>query len=190
MYFDLNVVVPVPAVTRPAAGDGKKAKGKGPQGPATIPVSFSPGQVAALEARIDLLVHCTRSHFLSRSNLLSYWLIFGVVGYSVLAFNQVAHKRVDPKTHANVLDGLLPQLRKREGVAFLKRLTIVLDEDSEKGFGLVSAYFTLQRAFPDRGAARRRATRRSSRPTTSSRSRRRRPRRSRSRASRTRSRRR
>jgi hypothetical protein len=49
------------------------------------------------------------------------------------------YKRVDPKTHTNVLDGLLAQLRKRDGVAFMKRLTIVLDEDSEKGFGLVRA---------------------------------------------------
>jgi ribonuclease P/MRP protein subunit RPP1 len=60
------------------------------------------------------------------------------VGYSVLALNQVAYKRVDPKSHANILDGLLAQLKKRDGIALLKRLTIVLDEDSEKGFGLVS----------------------------------------------------
>jgi ribonuclease P/MRP protein subunit RPP1 len=49
----------------------------------------------------------------------------------------VVYKRVDPKTHVNVLDGLIGQLRKRDGIAYLKRLTIVLDEDSEKGFGLV-----------------------------------------------------
>ena len=55
----------------------------------------------------------------------------------MLAFNQTVQKRVDPKTHVNTLDPLLSQLRKRTGVAFLKRLTIVLDEDSEKGFGLV-----------------------------------------------------
>ena len=47
-------------------------------------------------------------------------------------------KRVDPKSHVNTLDPLLAVLRTRTGVAFLKRLTIVLDEDSEKGFGLVS----------------------------------------------------
>jgi hypothetical protein len=46
-------------------------------------------------------------------------------------------KRLDPKTHINVLDPLLDGLRKRPGIVFLKRLTIVLDEDSEKGFGLV-----------------------------------------------------
>ncbi len=46
------------------------------------------------------------------------------------------HKRVE-KNHVNVLDSLLPVLRKRDGVLFLKRLNIVLDESSEKGFGLV-----------------------------------------------------
>lgn len=62
------------------------------------------------------------------------------MGYTVLAFNQTAHKRIDSKSHVNVLDPLLLQLRKRSGVAYLKRLTIVLDEDSEKGFGLVRAF--------------------------------------------------
>jgi ribonuclease P/MRP protein subunit RPP1 len=60
------------------------------------------------------------------------------VGYNVVAFNQIVNKKIDPKTHVNILDGLLTQLRTRPGVIFLKRLTIVLDDDSEKGFGLVS----------------------------------------------------
>jgi ribonuclease P/MRP protein subunit RPP1 len=59
------------------------------------------------------------------------------VGYSVLALTQTLYKKLDPKTHINILDPLLIQLKKREGVIFLKRLTIVLDQDSEKGFGLV-----------------------------------------------------
>jgi len=58
------------------------------------------------------------------------------VGYNVLAFNQTVNK-IDPKIHVNVLDSLLSQLRARAGVVFLKRLTIILDEESEKGFGLV-----------------------------------------------------
>jgi ribonuclease P/MRP protein subunit RPP1 len=45
--------------------------------------------------------------------------------------------KVDPKTHVNVIDGLLDRLKKRSGIVCLKRLTIILDEDSEKGFGLV-----------------------------------------------------
>lgn len=59
------------------------------------------------------------------------------MGYTVLAFNQTVQKKVDPKSHVNTLDPLLLQLRKRSGVAYLKRLTIVLDDESEKGFGLV-----------------------------------------------------
>ncbi|KIM82592.1 hypothetical protein PILCRDRAFT_70562, partial [Piloderma croceum F 1598] len=47
-------------------------------------------------------------------------------------------KKIDPKTHVNELDPLLGPLRKRTGIIFLKWLTIVLDEDSEKGFGLAS----------------------------------------------------
>jgi ribonuclease P/MRP protein subunit RPP1 len=71
-----------------------------------------------------------------------------VVGYNVIAFNQIAYKRIDPKTHINELDLLLGLLRKRSGVIYLKRLTIVLDEDSEKGFGLVRLFlFTLLEVF-------------------------------------------
>jgi hypothetical protein len=55
----------------------------------------------------------------------------------VIAFNQIEQKKLDPKTLVNVLDPLLDGLRKRPGIVFLKRLTIILDEDSEKGFGLV-----------------------------------------------------
>lgn len=60
-----------------------------------------------------------------------------LVGYTVIAFNQVVQKKIDPKTHINALDPLLARLRKRQEIAYVKRLTIVLDEDSEKGFGLV-----------------------------------------------------
>ena len=56
----------------------------------------------------------------------------------MIAFSQTVHKKIDVKSHVNVLDSLLSQLRQRVGVIFLKRLTIILDEDSEKGFGLVS----------------------------------------------------
>ena len=59
------------------------------------------------------------------------------VGYTVIALNQTVEKKIDPKTHVNTLNKLLPQLKNRTGVVFLKRLTIAIDEDSEKGFGLV-----------------------------------------------------
>jgi hypothetical protein len=68
-------------------------------------------------------------------------LTFRPVGYSVLAFDHRIKTKVEPKTFVNALDPLLRQLKKRPGVIYLKRLTIVLDEDSEKGFGLVRSYF-------------------------------------------------
>lgn len=55
----------------------------------------------------------------------------------MIAFTQNVHKKVDSKTHVNVLDAVLGQLKPRQGIVFLKRLNIILDEDSEKGFGLV-----------------------------------------------------
>ncbi|KAI0319990.1 RNase P subunit p30-domain-containing protein [Amylostereum chailletii] len=121
MYFDLNVQVPAPASTGsgPGQSQSKKGKGKQAQPPSTsAPPSYSPAQIAAIESRVDLLVH---------------------LGYTVLAFAQTVRKKVDPKTFVNALDPLLSQLRKRPGIIYLKRLTIVLDEDSEKGFGLINA---------------------------------------------------
>jgi ribonuclease P/MRP protein subunit RPP1 len=56
----------------------------------------------------------------------------------VIPFNYIVKKKIDPKTHDNILDGLFTQLRPRPRVVFLKRLTITLDRDSNKGFGLVS----------------------------------------------------
>ncbi|KAI0082352.1 PHP domain-like protein [Panus rudis PR-1116 ss-1] len=116
MYIDLNV--PVPVVQTQAI---KKDKGKGKQlrqqSQSSPGVTFTPAQISAIESRIDLLIH---------------------LGYTVIAFNQTVHKKIDPKTHVNALDALFAQLRRRNGVALLKRLTIVLDEDSEKGFGLTT----------------------------------------------------
>jgi ribonuclease P/MRP protein subunit RPP1 len=60
-----------------------------------------------------------------------------IVGYTVIAFTQNIFSKVDAKTHVNVLDPLLSQLKKRVGVVFLKRLTVILDDESEKGTGLV-----------------------------------------------------
>lgn len=74
----------------------------------------------------------------SLSRFVSAHLNKYAVGYSVFAFNQTIHKKLDPKTHQNLAQTLVSQLKRRPGVAFLKRITIVLDEDSEKGFGLVS----------------------------------------------------
>ncbi|TRM65378.1 RNase P subunit p30-domain-containing protein [Schizophyllum amplum] len=95
----------------PSSSSSKKGKAK--QGP----ITFSAAEINAIEARIELLVH---------------------LGYTVLAFTQTLHKKIDPKVNANILDVLIPQLRSRPGVLFLKRLNVILDSDSEKGFGLTS----------------------------------------------------
>ncbi|KZT71195.1 PHP domain-like protein, partial [Daedalea quercina L-15889] len=55
--------------------------------------------------------------------------------------------KLDPKNHVNVLDPLLSQLKKRTGLVLLKRLTIVLDEESEKGFGLTTANTSLVASY-------------------------------------------
>ncbi|KAJ3506699.1 hypothetical protein NLJ89_g6728 [Agrocybe chaxingu] len=80
----------------------------------------------AMESRVDLLIK---------------------VGYTVIAFSQTVQKRVDPKTHVNVLDALIARLRPRAGVLYLKRLNIVLDQDSEKGFGLINANVPLFNSY-------------------------------------------
>ncbi|KIK79109.1 hypothetical protein PAXRUDRAFT_770614 [Paxillus rubicundulus Ve08.2h10] len=118
MYFDLNV--PVIAHEGPGVLPSKKSKGKQPKLQNTM--VFTPAQIVAMEARVDLLVH---------------------LGYTVIAFNQTIEKKIDPKTHVNILLSVLPQLKKRTGVVFLKRLTINLDDDNAKGFGLTSANASL-----------------------------------------------
>ncbi|TFK32377.1 RNase P subunit p30-domain-containing protein [Crucibulum laeve] len=113
MFFDLNV--PVPSLSTNSQSSSKKGKGKQVEAPKQ---AYTPAQISVLDARVDILAH---------------------LGYSVIAFTQTVHKKIDPKIHENVLDGLLHRLRKRPGIVFLKRLSIVLDEDSEKGFGLINA---------------------------------------------------
>ncbi|KAL0563583.1 RNA-binding RNA processing protein rpp1 [Marasmius crinis-equi] len=99
-------------VSLPSSGQNSSKKGKG-----KAPVQeaqFSQAQLSAIDAQIDILIH-------------------------FIGFNQTVQKKVDPKVHVNILDGLLSQLKKRDGIVFLKRLSIILDEDSEKGFGLINA---------------------------------------------------
>ncbi|KAH8107300.1 RNase P subunit p30-domain-containing protein [Phellopilus nigrolimitatus] len=121
MFFDLNVPVPSPTTqAQPRSHTSKKNKAKQSVAPGQVQVAqeevtFSPAQLAKLESRIDLLIR---------------------LGYTVVALNQIVKSKVDSKTHVNVLDPLLKQLRARQGLFLLKRLTIVLDEGSEKGNGL------------------------------------------------------
>ncbi|KAG6888249.1 hypothetical protein C0992_009205 [Termitomyces sp. T32_za158] len=115
MYYDLNV--PVPSLHQSAGlSISKKGKGK-QQTPGSAP-AFNATQINAVETRIDLLVR---------------------LGYTVFAFNQFVAKRVDQKSHVNTAEALVDQLRKRPGLVYLRRLSIILDGDSEKGFGLTNA---------------------------------------------------
>ncbi|KAJ7508398.1 PHP domain-like protein [Mycena galericulata] len=123
MFFDLNVPVHHPQQLS-AQNLSKKSKGKQPQ--QQTDVAFSPAQIGAIEARLDLLVH---------------------LGYTVIALNQTVQTAVVPKAHVNILDALLAQLKPRPGVVLLKRLTIVLDHDSEKGFGLTPANAALFKPY-------------------------------------------
>ncbi|KAF9524916.1 RNase P subunit p30-domain-containing protein [Crepidotus variabilis] len=118
MFFDLNV----PITKKISANTSKKGKGTGNE----ALVSYSPAEIAAVEHRIDLQVH---------------------LGYTILSFCQTINKRVDPKVHVNVLNPLVALLRKRPGIVYLKRLNIILDQDSEKGFGLINANVTFFNSY-------------------------------------------
>ncbi|KAJ6520566.1 PHP domain-like protein [Mycena sanguinolenta] len=117
MFFDLNVPVHHPQEFS-AQNASKKSKGKQPQQPTDVSVSYSPAQLAAIDTRLDLLVH---------------------LGYTAIALNQTVQTAVVPKSHVNILDALVSQLKPRPGVVLLKRLTIILNQESEKGFGLTPA---------------------------------------------------
>ncbi|CAA7270305.1 unnamed protein product [Cyclocybe aegerita] len=93
--------------------------------------AFSTVEMNSMESRVDLLNLTEKIE----------------VGYTVIAFSQTVPKRVDPKTHVNVLDSLFARLRPRAGVLYLKRLNIVLDQDSEKGFGLINANVPLFNSY-------------------------------------------
>ncbi|KAJ7239768.1 PHP domain-like protein, partial [Mycena haematopus] len=115
MFFDLNVPVHHPQQFS-AQNASKKNKGKQTQQP--VDASYSPAQLGAIDARLDLLVH---------------------LGYTVIALTQTVQTAVVPKSHVNILENLVAQLKPRPRVVLLKRLTIILDQDSEKGFGLTPA---------------------------------------------------
>lgn len=138
MFFDLSIPVPAPASLPQASLQiSKKNKGKQPatQAPVnTHPVKFSAAQLEKIESRIDLLVRCTLLPCFTFTHSNKSLL---VVGYAVIAFNQQVKSKIDPKSHVNTLDPLLMQLRRRQDIIFLKRLTLLLDEDSEKGTGMV-----------------------------------------------------
>lgn len=50
------------------------------------------------------------------------------MGYTVLAFNQTIHGKLDSKTHVNAAKIL---------VGYLTRLTVVIGDEADKDFGFV-----------------------------------------------------
>ncbi|EJD44981.1 PHP domain-like protein [Auricularia subglabra TFB-10046 SS5] len=131
MFFDLDVPVPEPALAPPPPTTGgkkdKKGKGRAQDEPeakpaAAAPLLFNAGQIAGIQARIELLAQ---------------------VGYTVLVLSQTVRAPIEPRSHVNVLKALLPALRPPPGVALATRLTLVLDSDCESGFGLTQANLTL-----------------------------------------------
>ncbi len=64
-------------------------------------MSFSQAQVDALDAKLDVLVHRTSISYL-------IWFDFdAIVGYTVIALNQIIYSKLDPSTHINYLGILL-----------------------------------------------------------------------------------
>ncbi|KAF4609476.1 hypothetical protein D9613_012325 [Agrocybe pediades] len=116
MFFELNL--PIQKST-PKLNPSKKGKQAQQDGGG---ITWTTAELTSIEARIDLLFH---------------------LGYTVIAFTQTVHKKVDPKNHVNYLESLIGRLRTRPGMVYLKRLTIILDADSEKGFGLINANASL-----------------------------------------------
>ncbi|KAF5309961.1 hypothetical protein D9619_010263 [Psilocybe cf. subviscida] len=121
MFFDLNIPIKKSTVRLNTSKKAKQSQGESGSG-----VTWAPSEIEDIEARLDALIH---------------------LGYSVIGLTQTVYKKVDSKTHVNVLESLVSQLRPRSGIVFLKRLSIILDQDSEKGFGLINASLALFNAY-------------------------------------------
>ena len=127
MYFDLNV--PLGPVTE---------SGKGRPSSMSLETSLAPvlseREQRSLNDRLDILVHRQSSKRCQRQPLTQI-----TVGYTVVALNQTIRGQFNAASHQNTLLGIEP----RKDILILRRLTIILDEDCEKGFGLVSCLLVL-----------------------------------------------
>ncbi|KAG9118996.1 hypothetical protein FRC07_006206 [Ceratobasidium sp. 392] len=119
MFIDLNVPFNPFGFNAGAQSSGKqKQKQKGNSSVAvTAPQTLSPTDLDAINSRLDTLVH---------------------LGYTIAALNYTVQGKIDPATHVNPLL-LVPS---RKDIVVLRRLTIILDENSEKGFGLSTQHAT------------------------------------------------
>ncbi|KAG8901363.1 hypothetical protein FRB99_005373 [Tulasnella sp. 403] len=95
--------------------DGSNAKSSNTKDKGKLKeASLTPKDQSVLDARIDLLVH---------------------LGFTVIALNQTVRGAYNPTLHPNTLLGVKP----RDGILILRRLTIVLTDESDKGCGLVNS---------------------------------------------------
>ncbi|CAE7080083.1 unnamed protein product [Rhizoctonia solani] len=113
MFLDLNVpFAPSGFNTTQPNTKQKKQKQKAPAANTpTAPPSLSKVDLDSINARLDVIAH---------------------LGYTIVALNYTVHGKIDPATHVNPL----LSVPARKDLVILRRLTIVLDESSEKGFGL------------------------------------------------------
>ncbi|KAG8713576.1 hypothetical protein FRC08_013081 [Ceratobasidium sp. 394] len=118
MFIDLNVPFSPSGFNAKAQTSGKqKQKQKaGASAPVTTP-TLSPSDLDAINSRLDTLVH---------------------LGYTIVALNYTVEGKIDPATHVNPL----LSVPSRKDIVVLRRLTIILDEGSEKGFGLSTQHAT------------------------------------------------
>ncbi|KAF8652892.1 hypothetical protein AX16_004080 [Volvariella volvacea WC 439] len=137
--------------------------GTGGGGSMTVHTLFTPAQLISIERRVDMLVHCQSFFKTLIKIVLTDSFELKEVGYTVLGLTQTIHRKLDSKTHINTLDVLMPYLEQRLSkfpsgtqkvagqangsaaaetgncpIVFLKRLNIVLDDESEKGIGLAA----------------------------------------------------
>ncbi|KZO96261.1 PHP domain-like protein [Calocera viscosa TUFC12733] len=137
MFIDLNVPFPEPIVYESQFTPSKKKQKQKPAGLTNAHASTSAMAVVpahplerlrvpdrkALRERVEMLIH---------------------LGYTIIAFTQSVQSKLDPAAPVNWFDGgegtvfrdLDPRFNGgKRGVVQLRRLNVVLDEASEKGFG-------------------------------------------------------
>ncbi|KAH7337966.1 RNase P subunit p30-domain-containing protein [Rhizoctonia solani] len=114
MFLDLNVPFAPSGFntgTQQNAKHKHKQKHKVPNPPAASTATLANTDLDLINSRLDMLAH---------------------LGYTIVALNYTVHGKIDPATHVNPLLAVPA----RKDLVILRRLTIVLDESSEKGFGL------------------------------------------------------
>ncbi|CAE6488979.1 unnamed protein product [Rhizoctonia solani] len=116
MFLDLNVPFAPSGINTSTQQNAKqkqkqKQKGSVPNPPATSAPTLSNTDLDLINSRLDVLAH---------------------LGYTIVALNYTVQGKIDPATHVNPL----LSVPARKDLVVLRRLTIVLDESSEKGFGL------------------------------------------------------